>query len=793
MNLRTVFCGLLAAAAATAGVVLATQHPLAPVAVATLFAVWSVVAFRWPLAMLVVLPGLLPIIDLATWTGWFAFEEFDLLVLGAAAAGYLRLAMPRPHAPPRGRSMLPSQSAIALALLFAVSCAMSLYRGVADAGGLRFDWIGDYDGAMNSFRLAKSFAFALLLWPVVIDLLRRDERRAAHALAAGLVLGLALVSLAALWERAAFTDLLNFSSDYRTTALFWEMHMGGAAFDGFLALTVPFTLLAIMSSYSWPRLGMALALSGLAAYACLTTFSRGVYLAEAVSFAVLALLLVRSNAVVREHATMAELAKVALLAGVVIAGSYLVFRAGGYRSLLALMATFAIVLQVRRSSYPLDARTLGLALLAAGVLAGVGTLGATLVPKGPYVMFALVFAGNVVSLVWQAGGQGRGLAVARWTLLFWLMAAAAMVALHWGGERAFVDSVIALSFLLALALREGLASSSWMPATLRLRFVWLGFGMLIGACVAIFSGGAYMGDRFSEAAGDLQGRMRHWHASTDMLHGSTELWLGKGLGRYPASYFFGVPNESNPGSFALHYGEGERFLSLAGPRSPASWGELYRVSQRVTAAPGHYSVVIVARAAQDTAIQFEVCEQHLLYNGACGSGSTTLRGGGGWRSASVVLDGDTINRGPWYSPRLAFFSMAVPSSAMSVDIREVSVLGPDGRNVIANGDFAAGMARWIPISERDHLPWHIKNIGLNLLFDQGLLGLAVFLILLAMALWRLAFGRARFHSLAPYLAAGFVGFLVVGIFDSLLDVPRLAFLFYYMILTSLCLQSPDPA
>ena len=116
-----------------------------------------------------------------------------------------------------------------------------------------------------------------------------------------------------------------------------------------------------------------------------------------------------------------------------------------------------------------------------------------------------------------------------------------MVALHWGGERAFVDSVIALSFLLALALRDGLASSSWMPATLRLRFVWLGFGMLMGACVAIFSGGAYMGDRFLEASDDLQGRMRHWQASTGMLHGGAAWWFGK-TAHVAKSHFVRVPD-----------------------------------------------------------------------------------------------------------------------------------------------------------------------------------------------------------------------------------------------------------
>ena len=75
---------------------------------------------------------------------------------------------------------------------------------------------------------------------------------------------------------------------------------------------------------------------------------------------------------------------------------------------------------------------------------------------------------------------------------------------------------------------------------------------------------------------------------------------------------------------------------------------------------------------------------------------------------------------------------------------------------------------------------------LNVLFDQGIVGLALFLILVGGALWRLFFVAYR-HTDAPYLASALIGFLIVGIFDSLLDVPRVAFLFYLLLLIALLL------
>ena len=93
--------------------------------------------------------------------------------------------------------------------------------------------------------------------------------------------GLTLVGLAVLWERAAYPGLLDFSSRYRTTALFWEMHVGGAAIDGYLALATPFAAWALWSARSRLAWAAAAGLALLTGYACLTTYSRGVYLAVA--------------------------------------------------------------------------------------------------------------------------------------------------------------------------------------------------------------------------------------------------------------------------------------------------------------------------------------------------------------------------------------------------------------------------------------------------------------------------------------------------------------------------------
>jgi hypothetical protein len=95
--------------------------------------------------------------------------------------------------------------------------------------------------------------------------------------------GLAVLTAAVLWERAIYPGLFDLYTPYRATGLFWEMHVGGAAIDAYFVLAMPFITWALWSARSAWRWSLAALLALLSAYACLATFSRGVYAAVAVS------------------------------------------------------------------------------------------------------------------------------------------------------------------------------------------------------------------------------------------------------------------------------------------------------------------------------------------------------------------------------------------------------------------------------------------------------------------------------------------------------------------------------
>jgi hypothetical protein len=265
------------------GAVLAWQHPLAPVwALFAFVAVIALIAWQ-PRHWLWLVPAGLPLLDFAPWTGGLVIEEFDLLVLAVAAALHARAAL----APREAQRLQAGRRWTAFewsALVFAVLSAASLLRGVAAAGGMSLAdaWFQGYEDPLNAWRVSKSALWAALLWQPLRREIALARDSAVRRLVAGVLAGLLVVVLAAIAERAAYTGLWQFSGPYRTTALFWEMHVGGGAIDAYLGLAVPFVAWTLWSQKSPGLWAVAATLALLTVYTCLTTFSRGVYVAVVV-------------------------------------------------------------------------------------------------------------------------------------------------------------------------------------------------------------------------------------------------------------------------------------------------------------------------------------------------------------------------------------------------------------------------------------------------------------------------------------------------------------------------------
>lgn len=303
--LRQGFAGLLLAVAA-AGV---ASYPLMPEWLAVGLAFYAALLWRWPQAWLVLLPLLLPLVDLAPWSGRFYFDEGDFIVLVTAAVLYARL-------PVFDAPLLPGRVAGVVVALLAVTQLVAMLRGLLPLAPLGDNAFNTYFSPYNALRVSKGLAWALLLLPPLSYALARDRVEALWQLSAGYLLGLSAVVAFALRERQVFTGLFDFDLPFRVTSTFSSMHLGGGAIAAFLALTLPLLALPFVMQAGMLRRLVALGLLAVAGYVVLVTFSRAAYLGVLAGFLIL-LVSLPLAAGRRRTARFGRVIGLLLLAGVV--------------------------------------------------------------------------------------------------------------------------------------------------------------------------------------------------------------------------------------------------------------------------------------------------------------------------------------------------------------------------------------------------------------------------------------------------------------------------------------------
>lgn len=785
--------GTLAALGALAGLAIwLWMYPLDKGVAGALLAAYVVLVLMRPGSWLVVLPTLWPVIELAPWTGQIYFTESDALALATLLALGLREAIAPPAPTLSGRAPVKlNVAALTLFGLLAGSVLASGLRGLLPMPALEPDVLINYSSTLNALRVGKGFVLAFALIPFLHLAIRRDGDAALGRFTTGLTLGLTSCALAALWERLAFPGFTNFASDYRSTALFWEMHVGGATLDAWLMLSFPFALASLLGARSPLARGLALVAVGLGGYAIFTTFSRIVFGAVLVVIGVLGgVALLRPATPHRVETPRGHPRVLLALGGAVLAGCFLAFGGGGYRGMLAFAG---LALLAYQAGGVLAGARVG--QLLAGALAGLilllGSLLATAwVPKGAYLIYALSWSATAL-LLWQAERSGSKPALALLTaLLVWTGANAVEVGVFWGEAAALPGAALAVCLvLLAVAVQAIRSTPLWTPRSQDVFTV----GALLGVSGMVVAtlGSAYMGSRLSTTSGDFGNRLTHYRESASLVRSPTDTLLGIGLGRFPDAFFWQPPADGFPGSVRLRQSPEGHYLQIGGSRFVRGYGEMLRVGQRVpvdTTTPFHYR--LRARSDKDVALLLFICRKHLLYADGCASQAVKLKGGAGWQQFEGVSTGGELPASGW-PPRLAFFSMSV-EAPVDVDVDNVELTDATGRPLLRNGNFGRGEDFWFFTSDRDHLPWHAKNLFLHVYIEQGLLGLGALGLALVVAAVRLLRSPTRHHPLAPILLAALAAVTVVGLVDSLLDMPRLTVFICLLLWLGLTLRKPAP-
>lgn len=696
------------------------------------------------------LPAMVPVLDVTMWSGRFFWTEYDIFLLVTLTILILPARGQRsesaPSDPPLQLSPIVIPSLIGLSVV--ISTAIQLVPWPA----LQLDSFFDYKSPFNALRVAKGFLWGLAFSPFLLAAIRRSRHETIRLFLVGVLIATAATGLAVIWERGVFAAvwtgqgvygvlarLLDTATSYRATGLFSAMHVGGTSIDGFLAIALMLSIPACVYAPKRHQALLAALALGLGLYAALFTFSRGLYAGLLVGgIAAVLLILRREGRGQSRHATFMVIGLFALAAIL----SWLAFSVGGYQALLwAMMAVSAVAL--------LSIFAAGGSSPGAAILAGI----------------ALIVAGL---------GIQDGIAESRWQ-----------------------DATLAESVLYSALLVVGLAvfavaafrSRAFvkLPAPLA-RFLPL---LFLALAVALPTAGGYrMTERSSSSFTDFLSRIGHWWESAQIMEPSlgTQLF-GAGVGSYPRLYHWANFDRSNIVDFTLGAEPGEtqerKFLRLKA-------GD-FSIVQRLPMRPNtNYRLEYRIRSAEDGGgMLAKFCEKHILYSDRYVPNCVTMKSSATeanqWQTGTADINSGKLGSAGWAGWPVNI--MLYPSRRPIVDIDYIRVFDPQGREITKNSGFDANMDRWVFIRDFEHVDWHVKNLFLHFYLEQGLFG--AFVIALAVAVFLLAQWRAyrRGSRMAAGLIAAMIAMMVVGLFGTILDNPRVTTLFMLVLVAGLV--SPD--
>jgi hypothetical protein len=350
------------------------------------------------------------------------------------------------------------------------------------------------------------------------------------------------------------------------------------------------------------------------------------------------------------------------------------------------------------------------------------------------------------------------------------------------------------------------ALGAWLVSPWRIslqpRFVMAGI-----VASTIFAGAAYhllvgttISKRFAQSIGDMQTRIDHWsHAARIALAEPSGQWIGAGRGTFPLKFYADrAAADKRLVAPKLTHTDSESFLTL----TPGSDSGVTYVRQRLRVSDNNkFRLQLKVRGGKDTYeyLIIEFCERHILkYLPECEWRQITIpKNTTDWRIFNVNVKLGQLGKETFGLTWRKFGQFTRPLEIailnrgirQKIDIANVSLLASDGKQFLRNTSFDKGLDHWF-VSYGDHLRWHIKNVFVFTFFEGGILGLALLALIMAIVAYKLQRRIIARDGFAVLYATALTGVVFVGLFDSLLDEPRIALLISMLIWLALI---PPPA
>lgn len=304
--------------------------------------------------------------------------------------------------------------------------------------------------------------------------------------------------------------------------------------------------------------------------------------------------------------------------------------------------------------------------------------------------------------------------------------------------------------------------------------------------------GSFAQARIQTVAADLGTREQHWAESLRVVgNDPTVQLLGVGLGRFAEANFWASPEGERAGGHRLvpdgSDGQGLRlgtgFAYFIDQIVPVEPGARYQLSYRIR--------LDGPRGALGTGL----CQKWIIASMSCGhakkSGAqapAATMAVGEWQTVRAEITAP--DAGPGKLPRPVRLSLNNGGRAPLV-VDQVSLVAPDGRDLLRNGGFETGMDHWTFTSDH-HLAWHTKSMLIGVYVELGMLGVAGVLALMLVGAWRAGESAWRGQPDGMAMLAAQSAFVTVGFIDTLVDAPRFLMLWLLLCLLPSALPSTPP-
>lgn len=344
---------------------------------------------------------------------------------------------------------------------------------------------------------------------------------------------------------------------------------------------------------------------------------------------------------------------------------------------------------------------------------------------------------------------------------------------------------LAMSFArtayVAGAIAMGIAGIGWLWASIRQhRPVVPGLiaVVLIIVVVAGMGSSGGMRGRLVVSASDFAGHRANWGAGLAVRDTDVRSDLfGMGLGTYQRAMLMRSPVD-RPTDIVLVRDEQGAYVSI-------SLETAFYFGQKITVpAAGNLHLTLRVRGKpyrgrdDPSLLDVSICDKILLYSDQCRGGSTSLRVSDIWQPISMMVPvAGLAGQSPMGWLRRPVELSVSGQIGRRIEIRDIRLTDDAGHPLIANGDFARGLDFW-GFTDDTHTAWRMFNQYLMLWFETGGLGVVAFVAFAGLALAGGA--RAAWNGAATGAAVSgsVAGFLISGLFDNVLEAPRLATLFF---------------